>query len=145
MKEKRPLLRKILFGGESGLSHTANAGLALLRIFAGISIAFAHGLAKLPPSEGLISSTRNLGFPAPTLFAWAAGMSEFLGGIFLAFGLFTRLSSFFIACTMLTAIVGVHGADPYQKKELAFMYFFFAIAFMIKGSGDWSVDAALRK
>jgi len=46
---------------------------------------------------------------------------------------------------MLVAILGVHAADPYQKKELAFMYFFVAAAFMLKGSGDWSVDALLRK
>ena len=139
------MLKTILFGGESGLSFTANAGLMLLRIFAGLSLAFAHGIGKLPPGEGLISGTANLGFPMPTLFAWAAAMSEFLGGIFLALGLFTRVSGFFIAFTMLVAILGVHGADPYQKKELAFMYFFIALAFTIKGAGDWSLDSFLRK
>jgi len=139
------LLKTILFGGESGLSYIANAGLTLLRIFTGISLAFAHGIGKVPPGEGLITGTANLGFPMPTLFAWAAGLSEFLGGIFLAVGLLTRLSGFFIAFTMLVAILGVHGADPYQKKELAFMYFFVAAAFMLKGSGDWSVDSFLRK
>lgn len=139
------MLKTILFGGESGLSFTANAGLMLLRIFAGLSLAFAHGIGKLPPGEGLISGTANLGFPMPTLFAWAAAMSEFLGGIFLALGLFTRVAGFFIAFTMLVAILGVHGADPYQKKELAFMYFFIALAFTIKGAGDWSLDSLLRK
>lgn len=139
------MVKTILFGGESGLSYTANAGITLLRLFAGISLALAHGWGKVPPGEGLITGTANLGFPMPTLFAWAAGLSEFLGGIFLAIGLFTRLSGFFIAFTMLVAILGVHGADPYQKKELAFMYFFIALAFTIKGSGDWSVDSYLRK
>ena len=137
--------KKVLFAGESGLSVAANAGLALLRIFAGISIAAAHGIGKIPPGEGLVTRAEELGFPAPVVFAWAAALSEFLGGIFLALGLFTRLAAFFIACTMLVAILGVHAADPYQKKELAFMYFFVAAAFMLKGSGDWSVDALLRK
>lgn len=137
--------KKVLFAGESGLSVAANAGLALLRIFAGISIAAAHGIGKIPPGEGLVTRAGELGFPAPVVFAWAAALSEFLGGIFLALGLFTRLAAFFIACTMLVAILGVHAADPYQKKELAFMYFFVAAAFMLKGSGDWSVDALLRK
>lgn len=139
------LLKNILFGGESGLSYAANAGLALLRIFAGISLAFAHGISKVPPGDGLVTGTANLGFPAPTFFAWAAGLSESMGGIFLALGFLTRISAFFIAITMLVAIVGVHGADPYQKKELAFMYFFVATAFLLKGSGDWSVDSFLRK
>lgn len=139
------MVKTILFGGESGLSYFANAGVTLLRIFAGISLAFAHGIGKIPPDEGLISGAASLGFPMPVVFAWAAGLSEFLGGIFLALGLFTRVLAFFIAFTMLVAILGVHGADPYQKKELAFMYFFVATAFLLKGSGDWSVDSFLRK
>lgn len=139
------MLRNILFGGESGLSYAANAGLTLLRIFAGVSLAFAHGFGKVPPGEGLITGTANLGFPMPTFFAWAAGLAEFLGGIFLALGFLTRVSSFFIAFTMLVALVGVHAADPFQKQELAFLYFFIAAAFLIKGAGDWSIDGFLRK
>ena len=139
------MVKKFLFGGESGLSFAANAGLTLLRIFAGISIAAAHGIGKIPPGEGLVTRAGELGFPMPVVFAWAAALSEFLGGIFLALGLFTRLAAFFIGFTMLVAIMGVHAADPYQRKELAFMYFFVAAAFVLKGSGDWSVDAFLRK
>ena len=139
------MLEKILFGGESGLSTLANAGLTLLRIFMGVSLALAHGIGKLPPSEGFITNTGNLGFPAPGLFSWAAAFSEFFGGIFLALGFFTRISSFLIAFTMLVALIGVHRADPFQKQELAFLYFFIAVAFMLKGSGDWSIDSYLRK
>ncbi|MGQ0542740.1 MAG: DoxX family protein [Blastocatellia bacterium] len=139
------MLKQILFNGESGLSPLANAGLALLRIFTGIALAFSHGIGKVPPGEGLIAGTEKLGFPLPVFFAWSAGLAEFLGGIFLALGLFTRISSFFIAFTMLVAIVGVHGADPFNKQELAFLYFFIALAFLLKGSGDWSLDSFLRK
>ncbi len=139
------MLKTILFGGESGLSYIANAGLTLLRIFAGVALAFAHGIGKVPPGEGLITGTANLGFPMPGLFAWAAGLSEFLGGIFLALGLFTRLSGFFIAFTMFVAAFGAHAADPFQKKELALIYMFVGLAFALKGSGDWSIDSFLRK
>lgn len=139
------MLKNILFGGESGLSYAANAGLALLRIFVGVSLALAHGIGKIPPGEGIITGTANLGFPMPTLFAWAAGLSEFLGGIFLALGLFTRLSGFFIAFTMFVAAFGAHAGDPFGKKELALMYMFVGLAFAIKGSGDWSIDSFLRK
>ncbi|MEO7674059.1 MAG: DoxX family protein [Pyrinomonadaceae bacterium] len=139
------MLKKILFGGESGLSPFANAGLTLLRIFAGAALALTHGIGKMPPSDGFIEGTARIGFPLPAVFAWAAAFSEFLGGIFLALGLFTRVSSFFIAITMLVALLGVHRADPFQKQELAFLYFFIALAFMLKGSGDWSIDSFLRK
>ncbi len=139
------MLKKILFGGESGLSPLANAGLTLLRIFAGAALAFSHGIGKMPPSDGFIEGTARIGFPLPAVFAWAAALSEFLGGLFLALGLFTRVSSFFIAVTMLVALLGVHRADPFQKQELAFLYLFIALAFMLKGSGDWSMDSFLRK
>lgn len=139
------MLKKILFGGESGLSPLANAGLTLLRIFAGAALALSHGIGKMPPSDGFIEGTAKIGFPLPAVFAWAAALSEFLGGAFLAIGLFTRVSSFFIAVTMLVALLGVHRADPFQKQELAFLYLFIALAFMLKGSGDWSIDNFLRK
>lgn len=139
------MLRNLLFGGESGLSFQANAGLALLRIFTGVAIALAHGISKLPPSDGFIGRVGEMGFPAPTFFAWAAAFSEFGGGILLAFGLLTRVASFFIAITMLVALVGVHAADPFGTQEKAFLFLFISIAFLLNGSGDWSADSFLRK
>ena len=139
------MLKQILFGGESGLSPIANAGLTLLRIFVGVALAFSHGIGKLPPDEQLIQGTASIGFPAPTFFAWAAALSEFAGGIGLALGLFTRISSFFIACVMLVALLGVHLRDPFGKQELAFFYLFIAVAFLFKGAGDWSIDAFFRE
>ena len=138
------MLKKLLFGGESGLSVPANLGLTLLRIFTGVSLMMAHGVGKIPPSDGLINRAGEMGFPVPIVFAWAAALSEFVGGAFLALGFLTRVSSFLIVCTMLTALIGVHRADPFQKQELAFLYFFIALAFMLKGAGDWSIDRYLR-
>ena len=139
------MLKRVLFCGETGLSLPANAGLTLLRIFAGVSLLMSHGMGKIPPSEGFINGTANIGFPVPTFFAWAAALSESLGGAFLALGLFTRVSSFFIACVMATALLGVHRHDPFGKQELAFLYFFIAIAHLLMGAGDWSLDRFLRK
>ncbi|MEP6704192.1 MAG: hypothetical protein ABJB34_05255 [Acidobacteriota bacterium] len=46
---------------------------------------------------------------------------------------------------MLTALLGVHRHDPFGKQELAFFYFFIALAFLIMGANDWSFDRFLRK
>jgi len=137
------MLKRVLFGGESGLSIAANAGLTLLRIFT--ALLMSHGMGKIPPSEGLINTTAGIGFPAPTAFAWGAGLAEALGGACLALGLFTRPAAFFIAFTMGTALLGVHRHDPFGKQEMAFLYFFIAIAYLLMGSGDWSLDRFLRK
>ena len=139
------MLKNILFGGESGLSFIGNAGLALLRIFTGVALMLGHGIGKFPPSEQFIQRTGDMGFPLPVVFAWAAALSEFLGGAFLALGFLTRVSSFFIICVMLTALLGVHLRDPFATQEKAFLYFFIALAFLLKGASDWSIDALLRK
>lgn len=139
------MLKQILFGGESGLSFIGNAGISLLRIFAGVSLSLAHGFGKIPVSDGFIENTEKLGFPMPVLFAWSAALSEVLGGAFLALGLFTRLSGFFIAVTMAVAAFGAHLSDPYGKKELALFYLVTGLCFMLKGAGDWSLDAFLRR
>ena len=47
-------------------------GALLLRAFAGLALAFAHGIGKMPPSEGFVGVVAGLGFPAPGAFAWAA-------------------------------------------------------------------------
>lgn len=139
------MLFKVLFGGESGLSVAANAGSFLLRVFTGLAMAFGHGINKFPPSQGFIENTGNMGFPMPALFAWSASFAELIGGILLAIGLFTRPAAFFILSTMGVAAFVAHAADPFGKKELALLYLFVSVLFMLKGSGDWSIDKLIRK
>lgn len=139
------MLKKILFGGESGLSPFANIGLAALRIFTGFALMFGHGLGKMPPSEKFVSVTAKLGFPNPTIFAWSAGLAEFVGGGLLAIGLLTRISSFFVAFTMVVAVFVANANDSFAEREKGLLYLFIAILFLLKGAGDWSVDSLIRK
>ncbi len=138
------MLKEFLFGGEGSTSPFTNIALTALRLFAGYAL-MSHGIGKLPPSDQFINNVSNLGFPLPVVFAWAAALSEFLGGAFLALGFLTRLSSFFIAFTMSTALLGVHFRDPFQKQELAFLYLFISLAFLFMGANKWSIDGILRK
>jgi putative oxidoreductase len=138
------MLKSLLFGGANFRSIAANLGLALLRIFTGTALAFGHGIGKMPPSDKFIEGTAKLGFPIPTLFAWAAGLSEFAGGILLALGLFTRVSSAFIAFTMFVAAFVRHINDGFETQEKALMYLFIALLFVGTGSGQLGVDAMIR-
>lgn len=138
-------LRALVFGGTPLSSLAAEAAFTALRVFAGLSMSLAHGLGKLPPGEQFVGFVGKLGFPAPSLFAWAAALSEFLGGILLAIGLFTRPAAFFVLFTMGVAAFKVHAADPYLKKELAFLYGVIALAFTLVGAGRLSIDSLIRK
>ncbi len=129
---------KWLFG-----SVCTDTGLLILRVAFGAGMVY-HGYGKVTGdlskfAEGVAA----LGFPLPLFFAWAAALSEFLGGLFLMAGLLTRPSAAFIAFTMAVAAFGRHAADPFQKKELALAYLFAALCLIFTGPGRHSADARI--
>ncbi|XGC81489.1 DoxX family protein [Bdellovibrio bacteriovorus] len=119
--------------------------LASLRIFIGLTMAFSHGLGKMPPPEGFVSHLQMMGLPAPDFLAWCAALAELMGGLFLAAGLLTRPSALFVTITMAVAAFGAHWADPFAKKEMALLYLFASLFFVLHGAGRWSVDHWLSK
>ncbi|MEQ1722103.1 MAG: DoxX family protein [Pseudobdellovibrio sp.] len=127
------------------LVHNPDLGSLILRLFVGISMAFAHGLGKIPPSQQLVDGVTGMGFPLPEFFAWAAALSEFAGGILIVAGLFTRHAAIFLGITMAVAAFKVHGADPFQVKELAFFYLFACLTLLFQGAGRFSLDNLFRK
>jgi putative oxidoreductase len=134
-----------LFGGTTLESTAANAGLLILRALTGVMLAFGHGLGKLPPAERFTTGVSELGFPLPGVFAWAAGLSEFVGGLCLALGLATKPAACFIFITMLVAGIMRHADDPFATKEKAFLYAIIALVFMLIGSGKFGLDALIRR
>ena len=84
-----------------------------------------------------------MGLPYPLFFAWAAALSEGIGGILLALGLLTRVAAFSILCVMGTAFFVFHAADPWNVKELAFVYGSAALSLMMTGGGCYALDALL--
>ena len=119
--------------------------LTLLRVFIGLTMAFSHGLGKMPPPDMLIGGLESMGFPAPVFFAWCASLAELVGGIFLAIGLLTRPSALFVVITMAVAAFVAHAADPFEKKEMALLYLFAALFFVLHGAGRWSVDHLITR
>lgn len=137
-------MKKILFSGIEN-TITTDLSLTLLRLFAGLSLALAHGIKKVPPSSGFIEHTEKLGFPMPEFFAYMAGLSEFAGALLLAFGLFTRPAAFLIAATMFVAAFINHADDPFGTAEKAYLYLALSLLFMILGSGRFSLDSMVRR
>lgn len=122
-----------------------DAGMLLLRVFAGLSLALAHGVGKLPPPDRFIGDVAEMGFPLPLLFAWAAALSESVGGVLLAIGLLTRPAALFILITMLVAsFIRLAGA-PYGDLELSLLYGAVAAMFLLAGAGRFSIDSAMGR
>jgi putative oxidoreductase len=138
------ITRHILIGGGTIKPWPADVGFTILRVFAGLSMALAHGLGKIPPAGGFIEAVGNIGLPFPAVFAWAAGLSELVGGLLLAVGLLTRPAALCVLLTMLTAAIGHHAGDSFHDRELALLYAVVALSFVLAGSGRVSIDRVLR-
>ncbi|MEM8601085.1 MAG: DoxX family protein [Bacteroidota bacterium] len=134
-------LRTLLFDTDRTLA--TGLGLLALRLFAGLAMALAHGVNKVPPSDGFIETTAELGFPLPAFFAWMAGLSELVGGVLVALGLLTRPASFLLVITMAVAAFGAHGGDPFSGQEKALLFGVVFLCTMITGSGRFGIDALL--
>ena len=138
--------RPLLFG-LPGPSRSLDAGLLVLRVGMFAMLALGHGLGKLPVSQGFIDNTAGMGFPLPALFAWAAALSEFAGGLLLALGLLTRPAALLVAITMFVAYGLAHGfaLSGEGSGEMAVLYLVGAIALFLTGPGRYSVDAQLTR
>jgi putative oxidoreductase len=138
------MLKSLLF---SPLDQDTKGSLGLLvgRLMFGLIMAFAHGMGKVPPPQGLIDGVTAMGLPLPGFMAWAAGLAEFAGGLLIAVGLFTRPAAFLWLITMGVAAFVAHGADPLQKKELALLYLAFSVVLMGLGGGKFSLDHLLDR
>lgn len=138
-------VKELLMGGPGAATRTGDVGLLVLRVVAGGLMFYLHGLGKVPPQGKFVDGVTALGFPAPTLFAWAAALSEAVGGVLLVLGLFTRPAALMLAFTMGVAAFLVHGADPLAKKELALVYLSIALLYLLAGAGRYSLDAVIRR
>lgn len=113
----------------------------------------AHGAQKVlgsfggPGLEKFVSASTPFGFMKPTwLWLGAAALSELIGGLLILLGLLTRLGAFFIACVMLTAVVGVHWPAFFASRsgyEYPLALLAMALGLLISGGGMASVDLAL--
>ncbi|MFD3457839.1 DoxX family protein [Streptomyces sp. NPDC058691] len=131
----------------------ADCGLLLLRITVGLVMA-GHGCQKLFGifgGNGLTATGKGfeaLGYHPGTLFAVLGGLSEFLGGLGLALGLFTPLAAAALIAVMINAMVTVtaahglwamHGGLEYTMCIAAV-----ALAVAAVGPGRLSLDRPFR-
>ena len=112
---------------------------ALLRFVAGAMFA-CHGAQKL---FGAFGTERMTGNPMMLV----AGVIEFFGGVLIAIGLATSYAAFVSSGQMAAAYFMAHASGGFwpivNKGELAVLYCFVFLYISARGSGDWSVDAAM--
>ncbi|HKG06775.1 MAG TPA: DoxX family protein [Pedobacter sp.] len=71
--------------------------------------------------------------------------AEFFCSVFLLFGLATRLAVIPLIITMLVAVLIVHAADGFDKKELPLHFLVVYLFLLVSGPGKYSLDAAVSR
>ncbi|NDK57401.1 DoxX family protein [Pontibacter fetidus] len=115
---------------------------ALLRIVAGLMFAM-HGTQKLfgwPGDGNTVDIASMMG---------VAGIIELVGGLMIAFGFLTSIAAFICSGEMAVAFFMAHfpqGPIPLLNQgELAALYCFLFLYIAARGSGIWSIDAAMNR
>ncbi|AZA57518.1 DoxX family protein [Chryseobacterium shandongense] len=119
--------------------------LLLVRVFIGFAM-LSHGFPKLQMllEGGKIEFFDFLGL-GPTISLTLTVFAEFVCSILLILGLFTRVALGFLIFTMIIAGFVVHGADPFEKREMSLIYLSVYLVLMTFGPGNISVDYMIEK
>ncbi len=117
--------------------------LSILRIVTSL-VFLSHGVVKL---FGFPAGAKPGQVPLFGLYG-LAGVLEFVGGLLVFFGLFTRPVAFVLSGEMAVAYFMAHlPASPYpvlNGGEAAILYCFNFLYLAAAGAGPWSVDALRR-
>lgn len=134
--------------------HSVDVGTLVMRAALGLCFV-AHGGQKLFGwfgGTGITGTTaffRSVGLSSPHVFAYVAGIIEFLGGIAIALGFLTIVAAVGLLAEMLIAVSTVSYAQGFfvtaQKIgwELNVYLIGLLAALVLIGPGTWSVDSVL--
>ena len=118
-------------------------GLLVLRIWFGLEMAIGHGWPKLMKIfNGDMAFADPIGVGA-AVSLYLAVFAEFVCGILITLGFFTRLSLIPYLFTMLVAAFIIHADDPWGKMSYPLAYAVVAIVLLIAGPGRYSLDHRL--
>ncbi|HZK76241.1 MAG TPA: DoxX family protein [Candidatus Kapabacteria bacterium] len=127
-----------------------STALVVLRIALGV-IFFAHGSQKvlgLFGGKGLDATATMMGkmLPIPAWLFYVSAFAEFLGGIGMVLGLFTRFFGFALLINMLVAVFEVHLPNGFFAPmgfEFPGSLALTALAITLAGPGLFSLDYLL--
>jgi putative oxidoreductase len=84
-----------------------------------------------------------MGFPAPTLSAWAAILAEVVAAGLIALGLLTRPSAIVLGFNMLVAAFLAN--TGWAAREMAMLFFAPSLLLSFTGAGRFSIDRLIHR
>lgn len=127
--------------------------LPLLRIALG-AILIPHGCQKLFGMFGGMGFTRfsalfdQLGYKPGAFWVAVVGLTELVGGLMLIVGFFTRFAALGVVIFMIVAVHFTSAKGFFWTQggsEFSILILVVALVFLIKGSGEYSIDKGMGK
>lgn len=135
------ILKNILYSPTPPFRET---GLAIIRIILGVFMIF-HGWELFDPvkmneySKWMV----DLKLVAPTFMPYLGKTIEFVAGIFLVVGLFTRIVVIPLAFTMAFICFVLGDGRIFMEEQYPFLFLLLSLLFFFTGGGRWSLDNIL--
>jgi len=125
--------------------------LALLRVFLGGLFAYHGALRLLIPANlaGSVSYFTQAGIPFANYLVYLFGIIEIAFGLFLFFGLFTRLSAFVLMLVMIYIFFQVHLKNGFLAGQNGYEFVLllvFALLFvLVNGPGHLALEKVFKE
>ena len=106
-----------------------------------------HGIEVFSPEKmsGYMQWDMFKGSSFAKAMVYAGKGSEFVGGLLLFFGLFTRAAALLLAGTVLYISFFVGQGRIWYEDQHPFLFVLLALVFFFTGGGKWSADYLILK
>jgi putative oxidoreductase len=127
--------------------------LPILRVGIGL-ILIPHGAQKFfgwfggMGFEKFVALFNTLGYRPGIFWLTLVALTEFVGGILLVLGLFTRFAALALVIFMIVAVHFTSGKGFFWTAgglEYSLLILFVGLVFLIRGAGDYSLDRKLGR
>ena len=119
----------------------------LLRLF--VAFVLVYGTADNIFSQARMLEFRDFlaknGFPQPLFCAYLSAYAQFVTGLLLAVGLFTRLAAAVVVVNFVVALWMVHRGLPFSANIAPLAMLVGGAFFVLYGPTRWSLDERLRR
>ena len=121
-------------------------GLALIRIIVGGFLIY-HGweMFDTPAMDEYFKWDMFKDSPAAKFFVYGGKLAELLSGILLVLGLFTRIASIIIICTLSYIAFFVGHGKIWYEDQYPFLFVVIGFIFFFTGPGSFSLDSVIFK
>lgn len=119
-----------------------DVGLLVVRFFLG-TFFIAHGYNKLKDKESMVKWLSLIGYKPGVFWTWLLILTEFYGGLFILFGIGTRLFASMMTVVMILGIYHrkiVKRLNFVEGWELNYMILASTILLILVGAGMISLD-----